>query len=90
MSSAVVSYSALQDNDDIAPGDIVAVQHSQYGKREGLVVGSHYDYAGRLVVEVQMEPGEVYHTWAPTVTRIRRTVYRTPTKHRTVERHIYW
>jgi hypothetical protein len=29
------------------PGDIVAVQHGNYGRREGLVIGSHIDYAVR-------------------------------------------
>lgn len=27
------------------PGDIVAVNHGVYGRKEGLVVGSHVDYA---------------------------------------------
>ncbi|KAH9927082.1 uncharacterized protein BXZ73DRAFT_102678 [Epithele typhae] len=49
-------------SDDIVPGDIVAVSHSG-GRKEGLVVGSHIDYAGRQIVEVQMEPGEIYHAW---------------------------
>ncbi|KDQ64110.1 hypothetical protein JAAARDRAFT_27734 [Jaapia argillacea MUCL 33604] len=77
---------------DIQPGDIVAVHHGPYGRREGLVVGAHYDYTGRQVLEVQMEPGEVIRTWSPQVTRIKRTIYRAPQTHgqRTVERHIYW
>ncbi|KAI0775874.1 hypothetical protein BD413DRAFT_610595 [Trametes elegans] len=87
-------------SDDILPGDVVAVQHAISGRREGLVVGSHIDYAGRQIVEVQLDPGEVYHAWYPTVTRVRRTVsYNSrppavpliaPAHKRTVERHIYW
>jgi hypothetical protein len=30
------------------PGDIVAVSHGAYGRREGLVVGAHIDHAVRL------------------------------------------
>lgn len=79
-------------SEEIIPGDIVAVQHGQYGKTEGLVVGSHYDYAGRQIVEVQLEPGNVYHAWYPTVTRVKRTIsYSNPVpKHRTLQRTIYW
>ncbi|KAF7353356.1 hypothetical protein MSAN_01524000 [Mycena sanguinolenta] len=33
----------------IAPGDFVAVSHGAYGRREGLVVGSHIDYAVRHI-----------------------------------------
>ncbi|KAI0650373.1 hypothetical protein C8Q79DRAFT_943353 [Trametes meyenii] len=80
-------------SDDIVPGDIVAVQHSISGRREGLVVGSHVDYAGRQIVEVQLEPGEIYHAWYPTVTRVRRTIQYTrpaPAHKRTIERTIYW
>ncbi|OCH94545.1 hypothetical protein OBBRIDRAFT_722559 [Obba rivulosa] len=74
------------------PGDIVAVQHGQYGKKEGLVVGTHIDYAGRQILEVQLEPGEIYNAWYPTVTRVKRTIsYTRPVKNtRTIERHIYW
>ncbi|CDO69583.1 hypothetical protein BN946_scf184759.g23 [Trametes cinnabarina] len=78
--------------DDIVPGDIVTVSHTQ-GRREGLVVGSHIDYAGRQIVEVQLEPGEIYHAWYPTVTRVRRTISYTrpsPQHKRTIERTIYW
>ena len=63
------------------------MNHGQWGRKEGLVVGSHYDYAvrpppfpspsvipdllayygartqGRQIVEVQLEPGEIYHAW---------------------------
>ncbi|KIP06163.1 hypothetical protein PHLGIDRAFT_19521 [Phlebiopsis gigantea 11061_1 CR5-6] len=80
-------------DDSILPGDIVAVNHGIYGRKEGLVVGSHVDYAGRQVVEVQLEPGEVYHAWYPSVTRVRRTTtYLSPAPHkvRTVERRVYW
>ncbi|KAJ3478470.1 hypothetical protein NLI96_g9735 [Meripilus lineatus] len=78
--------------DDIIPGDIVSVNHGTYGRREGLVVGSHTDYAGRQILEVQMEPGDIYHAWYPTVHRVRRTVSYQPAlpKARTVQRTIYW
>ncbi|KAF8506063.1 hypothetical protein F5888DRAFT_499238 [Russula emetica] len=75
-------------SDDIVPGDIVTVNHG-LGRREGLVIGSHIDYAGRQIVEVQFEPGDIYHAWYPSVTRVKRTIYTRP-KPRTVERHVYW
>ncbi|KAH8982430.1 hypothetical protein EDB86DRAFT_3074207 [Lactarius hatsudake] len=76
-------------SEDITPGDIVTVNHGAYGRREGLVIGSHIDYAGRQIVEVQFEPGDVYHAWYPSVTRVKRTIYTRP-KPRTIERHVYW
>nr|GAT59054.1 predicted protein [Mycena chlorophos] len=87
--SSVYSYS--DDNKDILPGDIVAVTHNSV-RREGLVVGAHIDYAGRQILEVQMDAGEVYNAWYPSVTRVRRTVsYARPSlgRSRTVERRIY-
>ena len=73
------------------PGDIVAVRHGIKGRQEGLVIGSHIDYQGRQVVEVQLE-GEVYHAWYPSVTRVKRTIaYTRPSPNRrTIERRIYW
>ncbi|KAI0832797.1 hypothetical protein BC628DRAFT_352760 [Trametes gibbosa] len=74
------------------PGDIVAVSNSGV-RREGLVVGSHIDYAGRQVVEVQLDGGEIYNAWYPSVTRVRRTIQYTrplPQHKRTIERTIYW
>jgi hypothetical protein len=73
----------------------VTVRHGIKGNAEGLVVGSHFVYAGRQVVEVQLDGlPEVYHAWYPTVTRVRRTVYTRPTiapaRYKTVERRIYW
>ncbi|KXN93123.1 hypothetical protein AN958_00047, partial [Leucoagaricus sp. SymC.cos] len=46
----------------------------------------------RQVIEVQLDGGEVYNAWYPTVTRVKRVVsYRPPTpRARTVERRIYW
>ncbi|KJA29563.1 hypothetical protein HYPSUDRAFT_31482 [Hypholoma sublateritium FD-334 SS-4] len=74
----------------IVPGDIVAVRHGIKGRQEGLVIGSHFDYAGRQIVEVQLD-GELYHAWYPTVTRVRRTVsYSHPERRRTIERRVYW
>jgi len=77
--------------EEIIPGDIVAVRHGVKGRQEGLVLGSHVDYAGRQIIEVQLE-GEVYNAWYPTVTRVKRVVsYSRPTpRARTVERRIYW
>ncbi|TEB32206.1 hypothetical protein FA13DRAFT_1791033 [Coprinellus micaceus] len=72
----------MSDYEYIAAGDVVTVRHGIKGNAEGLVVGSHIDYA------------EVYHAWYPTVTRVRRTVYTRPTiapaRYKTVERRIYW
>jgi hypothetical protein len=33
----------------LQPGDIVAVRHGLKGRQEGLVIGSHYDYAVRAL-----------------------------------------
>ncbi|KAK0491557.1 hypothetical protein IW261DRAFT_1438320 [Armillaria novae-zelandiae] len=83
----------MSSSDEIIPGDIVAVQHAYSGRREGLVIGSHVDYAGRQIVEVQLDGGEMYQAWYPTVTRVKRTIsYSRPSyvKPRTIERRIYW
>jgi hypothetical protein len=85
----------MSDVEYIAAGDVVAVRHGVKGRVEGLVVGSHVDYAGRQVIEVQLDGApELYHAWYPTVTRVRRTVYTrptyTPTRYKTIERRIYW
>jgi len=87
-------------SEEIYPGDIVAVNHGVAGRREGLVVGSHIDYAGRQILEVQLDGAEIYHAWYPTVTRVKRVVsYQRPStvpligsvpRTRTVERRIYW
>ncbi|QRV72811.1 hypothetical protein RhiJN_00825 [Ceratobasidium sp. AG-Ba] len=76
---------------DIIPGDIVAV-NVQHTRREGLVVGHHYDALGRHIVEVQIDGyPDYYHAWYPQVTRIRRsTVVHAPQRYRQVERHVYW
>ena len=39
------AYGMLADELLLQPGDIVAVNHGAYGRKEGLVVGSHIDYA---------------------------------------------
>ncbi|KAJ6470746.1 hypothetical protein C8R47DRAFT_1222402 [Mycena vitilis] len=50
--------------EEISPGDIVAVSHHAYGRREGLVVGAHIDWAGRQILEVQMDgAGDIYNAW---------------------------
>ena len=90
-----ITTTTTQLTGDITPGDIVSVNHERYGRREGLVVGQYTDYAGRQIVEVQLEANEVYQAWYPTVTRVRRTVsYTRPQisrpRERTVERRIYW
>ncbi|KZP21562.1 hypothetical protein FIBSPDRAFT_740416, partial [Athelia psychrophila] len=71
-------------------GDIVAVRHGIYGRKEGLVVGSHVDYAGRQIIEVQIDQGEVYNAWYPTVTRVKRTISYARPKTTRVERRVYW
>jgi len=76
-------------NEDIVPGDIVTVNHGNYGRREGLVIGSHHDHLGRHVVEVQFDQGDIYQAWYPSVTRVKRTIYTRP-KARTIERSVYW
>lgn len=44
------SYSLLMSRilNSLQPGDVVAVSHGAYGRREGLVVGAHIDYAVRF------------------------------------------
>ncbi|KIJ69904.1 hypothetical protein HYDPIDRAFT_171856 [Hydnomerulius pinastri MD-312] len=93
----MASYEKIEEyrtvSGDITPGDIVAVNHDRYGRKEGLVVGSFTDFAGRQILEVQLEANEIYQAYYPTVTRVRRTVsYSRPAvaKQRTVERRIYW
>ncbi|KAF8621909.1 hypothetical protein AX15_007404 [Amanita polypyramis BW_CC] len=85
---------AMYDDEEIAPGDIVAVRHGTKGRQEGLVVSSYYDNKNRQIIEVQLE-SEVYHAWYPSVTLVRRTVrsaagINSPFRKRTVERRIYW
>ncbi|KZS91262.1 hypothetical protein SISNIDRAFT_456871 [Sistotremastrum niveocremeum HHB9708] len=80
-------------SDNILPGDVVAVNVQHLGRREGVVVGSHYDVSGRHIVEIQFDHGDYYHEWYPLVTRVKRTTYyRTLPGHRTryVERDVYW
>jgi len=82
----------------IVPGDIVAVRHGIKGRQEGLVIGSHFDYAGRQIIEVQLD-GELFHALLPTVTRVKRVqvvAYRdrhnafSRPQARTIERRVYW
>ncbi|KAE9407154.1 hypothetical protein BT96DRAFT_914760, partial [Gymnopus androsaceus JB14] len=61
-------------SEEIYPGDIVAVNHGLAGRQEGLVIGSHIDYAGRQILEVQLDSDVVHHAWYPTVTRVKRVV----------------
>jgi len=90
----IEEYKSVPYAGEITPGEIVAVNHDRYGRREGLVVGSFTDSIGRQILEVQLEANEIYQAWSPTVTRVRRTVsYSRPApvvKQRTVERRIYW
>jgi len=76
---------------DLLAGDIVAVNLPTVGHREGRVIGQHIDYAGRLIVQVQFEPGNYYNAWAPAVTRVRRTTYISPAPHtqQVIERTYY-
>jgi len=82
---------ATFDDGEIAPGDIVAVRHGEKGRQEGLVIGSHFDYAGRQIIEVQLE-SEIYHAWYPTVTRVKRIMSHPgmPARTKRIERRIYW
>ncbi|KAF8317820.1 uncharacterized protein EI90DRAFT_3133577 [Cantharellus anzutake] len=48
---------------DVLTGDIVSVNLPTVGHREGRVIGQHIDYAGRLIVQVQFEPGNYYNAW---------------------------
>jgi len=66
---------------EVLTGDFVSVNLPTVGHREGRVIGQHIDYAGRLVVQVQFEPGYYYNAWAPNVTRVRRTTYINPVPH---------
>ncbi|KAH0839789.1 hypothetical protein J3R83DRAFT_733 [Lanmaoa asiatica] len=90
----IEEYKSVPVTGEITPGDIVAVNHDRYGRKEGLVVGAFTDGLGRQILEVQLEANEIYQAWYPTVTRVRRTVsYSRPApalKQRTVERRIYW
>lgn len=88
----IEEFKTVPPSGEITPGDIVSVNHDRYGREEGLVVGSFTDSVGRQILEVQLEAGELYRAWYPTVTRVRRTItYTRPvTKQRTVERQIYW
>ncbi|KAF8520813.1 hypothetical protein BU17DRAFT_88732 [Hysterangium stoloniferum] len=78
--------------DEFYPGELVAVSVQAYGRREGIVLGSHFDPIGRHYVEVRFDQGDCYNAWYPTVTRVRRTTYYLPPVQRTttVERRIYW
>ena len=44
------------------PGDLVAVQHTS-GRREGLVVGSHIDYAVRALPRTPAPPVPAADVW---------------------------
>ncbi|KAG8975354.1 hypothetical protein FRB90_009556, partial [Tulasnella sp. 427] len=80
------------------PGDVVAVNTPNSGKREGLVVGTHFDNVGRQIVEIQFDrPGDYYYAWHPLVTRVRRYANTLPYHHyhprqdrRTLERHVHY
>jgi len=77
--------------DEFIPGDIVSVTRPGTGDdREGLVTDSFVDNYGRQVVQVQLDRGEVYRTWAPYVRKVVRRTYYTvpqePRNYRTVER----
>jgi len=83
---------SLAESDEIVPGDIVAVHHGNYGRKEGLVIGSYTDFAGRQIVAVQLD-SEVYNAWYPTITRVKRTISvarPAANRQRTIERRIYW
>jgi len=79
-------------SEEYFPGDFVAVSVREFGRREGMVMGTHYDPFGRHYVEVRFDNNDYYNAWYPTVTRVRRTTYYLPPVQRTttVERRIYW
>ncbi|KAG9317328.1 kinase-like domain-containing protein, partial [Chiua virens] len=56
---------------EITPGDIVAVSHDRYGRKEGLVVGSFTDNLFNLT-----QVNEIYQAWYPTVTRLSERLQR--------------
>ncbi|KIY47146.1 hypothetical protein FISHEDRAFT_45888 [Fistulina hepatica ATCC 64428] len=91
---AAVVFVPLLTPGDVQLGDIVSVNNGISGYKEGLVVGSYSDWAGRQILEVQLEPGNVYHAWYPTVTRVKRVVSvnrpATLPRSRTVQRTVYW
>jgi len=82
---------------DFLPGDVVSVAVGG-GKREGVVIGTTIDGAGRQIVEIQFDrPGEYISAWWPLVTRKRRYApgwpYGYPHYHgvpRTLERHVHY
>lgn len=43
--SELLFYDSRFSYGSFQPGDIVAVRHGMYGRKEGLVIGSHIDYA---------------------------------------------
>jgi len=91
--SLSLTLSTMYNSEHIAPGDIVSIQTNSYGKKEGLVIGTHVDWAGRQIVEVQLEPAEIFHAWYPTVTRVRRTIaysHPSPNRQLTIERRVVW
>lgn len=62
-------------SEDIGLGDIVAVNIPAQAAtvKEGMVIGSHYDRLGRLVLEIQFDGGVQYNAWSSQVQKIRRT-----------------
>lgn len=62
-------------NEDVGLGDIVSVNIPAQAAavREGMVVGSHYDRLGRLVLEIQLDGGLHYNAWSNQVQKVRRT-----------------
>ncbi|KAG8810596.1 hypothetical protein FRC19_004425 [Serendipita sp. 401] len=61
--------------EDVGLGDIVSVNIPAQAAsvREGMVVGSHYDRLGRLVLEIQFDGGVMYNAWSTQVQKVRRT-----------------
>lgn len=45
LTSRATAKMSSYEYEEIVPGDIVAVRHGIKGRQEGLVVGSHVDYA---------------------------------------------
>jgi len=82
---------------DVVPGDIVAVNvpTGQTVRKEGLVVGTHYDHTGRQILEIQFDRGEYIHAPRSHVQKVRRTTYYNyaalpAVTRRYIERYVDW
>lgn len=82
-------------SDEFVPGDVVSVNIPNDGQREGLVIGTSIDTAGRQIVQIQFEGRPRYYNyWYPEVKRVRRSVYPYAYRHhhhpKLVERQVHY